>query len=149
MELKNILSVVEPNNRNVIWLHPVKGKILQKIYGLKGWEVINNDGSSEEGGNTYLNPNDYLGENYLSKLGVGTFEFSGALISDDLVDSIWRYIFEILNIDKSQFNMKVVIDSPSRATATIMGCGKYDIVTFNPSKNDDVVSILNNSTVNS
>ena len=101
------------------------------------------------GGNTYLNPNDYLEFNYLSKLGVGTFEFSGTLIHDDIVGSIWRYIYEDLNIQQSQFNMKVVIDSPSRATATIMGCGKYDIVTFNPSKNQDVVSILNNSTVNS
>lgn len=101
------------------------------------------------GGNTYLNPNDYLELNYLSKLGVGTFEFSGTLIHEDIVGSIWRYIYEDLNIQQSQFNMKVVIDSPSRATATIMGCGKYDIVTFNPSKNQDVVSILNNSTVNS
>lgn len=101
------------------------------------------------GGNTYLNPNDYLENNHLSKLGLGTFEFSGTLIHDGIVGSIWRYIYEDLNIHQSQFSMKVVIDSPSRATATIMGCGKYDIVTFNPSNNQDVVSLLNNSTVNS
>lgn len=100
------------------------------------------------GGNTYLNPNDYLEPHYLSKLGFGTFEFSGTLIHDDVPDSIWRYIFEDLNIQNSQFNMKIVIDSTSRATATIMGCGKYDIVTFNPSNNKDVVSILNGSIIN-
>ena len=106
------------------------------------WEEIG-------GGNTYLNPNDYKGTNLLSILGVGTFEFSGTLDNDDMVGSIWRYIFEDLNIEYSQFNMKVVIDSSSRATATIMGCGKYDVVTFNPSNNSDVVSILNSSTINS
>ena len=99
------------------------------------------------GGNTYLNPNDYMEFNYLSKLGVGTFEFSGTLLHDDFPDSIWRYIWD-LGIRNNQFTMKVVIDSSTTATATIMGCGKYDIVTFNPSNNSDVVSILNGSIIN-
>ena len=119
-------------------------KIRTKTDGDATWS----DWSDIGGGNTYLNPNDYLSPNYLSKLGVGTFEFSGALGHDDVVESIWRYIFEDLNIQYSQFNMKVVIDSSSSATATIMGCGKYDIVTFNPSNNSDVVSILNSSAAN-
>lgn len=99
------------------------------------------------GGNTYLNPNDYIEFNYLSKLGVGTFEFSGTLLHDDFPDSIWRYIWD-LGIRNNQFTMKVVIDSSTTATATIMGCGKYDIVTFNPSTNSDVVSIINGSIIN-
>lgn len=46
MVLETVLQSVEPKNKNVIWLHPdpESGKLVQKVYGVSGWEVISGAG---------------------------------------------------------------------------------------------------------
>lgn len=40
MSLETVFQSVEPSNRNVVWLHPINGIIVQKVYGTKGWQVV-------------------------------------------------------------------------------------------------------------
>ena len=40
MELKRVFSNTEPANKNVIWCESKNGTVTQKIYGVKGWQII-------------------------------------------------------------------------------------------------------------
>lgn len=40
MSLETVFQTVEPANKNVVWLQPVNGIIVQKVYGNAGWQIV-------------------------------------------------------------------------------------------------------------
>ena len=102
------------------------------------------------GGNTYLNPRDYIHVCYFAEIfPPGTYEFSGSLPHDGDVGTLWRYIHDDLTIGTETFNMKLTIPRGSNgySTAIIIGNGIYDVLRFNPHSSTygdlGIVSLLN------
>jgi hypothetical protein len=61
MVLETVLQSVEPKNKNVIWLHPdpESGKLVQKVYGVSGWESISGDATNNLTWDANSNMNDF------------------------------------------------------------------------------------------
>lgn len=48
-KLQSVFSIIEPKNKNVIWIHRKEGKLIQQLWGSKGWEDIGSfEGSSSD-----------------------------------------------------------------------------------------------------
>jgi hypothetical protein len=55
-KLQSVFSVIEPKNKNVIWIHRKEGKLIQQLWSNKGWEDIGSFEDSSSGTDTLENP---------------------------------------------------------------------------------------------
>ena len=76
MSLETVFQTVEPANKNVVWLHPVNGIIVQKVYGNGGWQVVGSPAKTPTIGSTVP------GEGYIEEV-TDKYIFK---ISSNLVD---------------------------------------------------------------